>query len=290
MSIESKQIKFSDQLHEAWATVELSRHPQRPHSLDFFNRIFSSFEELHGDRTFGDDGALIGGLAKLRGNADFPEELNVVFLGHQKGRSTKQKIERNFGMARPEGYRKAQRLMDLANRFQLPVLSVIDTPGAYPGIDAEERGQSEAIASSIQKMYELEVPSISVVIGEGGSGGALAIGVPDRLRMVEKLTYSVISRESCAAILWGKSGEAKRAAVAMKMSAKENFRLGICDEIVKESGRGAHENFDEVASNLLGRLRHHFFELGKLSGEERKKIKYDRVRNIDRRARQLNHG
>ncbi|MDP7521904.1 MAG: acetyl-CoA carboxylase carboxyltransferase subunit alpha, partial [Arenicellales bacterium] len=189
----------------SWQITQLARHPQRPYIQDYLDRIFSDFQELHGDRMFGDDQAILGGLARLQGQP-------VLIIGHQKGRDTTQKVERNFGMPRPEGYRKAQRLMQLANRFQIPIITFIDTPGAYPGIDAEERGQSEAIARSLFVMAELEVPVISVVIGEGGSGGALAIGVCDRLLMLQYSTYSVISPEGCASILWKKAERAADAA------------------------------------------------------------------------------
>lgn len=278
-----REMKFSDIVQEAWGVVEKSRHPQRPHTQDYIHKMFIGFEELKGDRAFGEDPALIAGIGTLRASATQPER-SIFFLGHQKGRSTKQKIERNFGMARPEGYRKACRVMDLAERFKKPLLSFIDTPGAFPGIDAEERGQSEAIASSIRRMFELKVPSVSVVIGEGGSGGALAIGVPDRLLMLENSTYSVISPESCAAILWGNAGESKLAAVAMKLSAKDNLRLGICDEIIAEPAGGAQESVEIMSETLLERVQHHFAEVSSWTLEKRLEEKFLKFRKIDQRV------
>mgnify|MGYP001999764755 FL=1 len=227
----------------SWQITQLARHPQRPYIQDYLDRIFSDFQELHGDRMFGDDQAILGGLARLQGQP-------VLIIGHQKGRDTTQKVERNFGMPRPEGYRKAQRLMQLANRFQIPIITFIDTPGAYPGIDAEERGQSEAIARSLFVMAELEVPVISVVIGEGGSGGALAIGVCDRLLMLQYSTYSVISPEGCASILWKKAERAADAAEAMGLTSTRLKELGLVDEVIPEPLGGAHRNPDEMASSL----------------------------------------
>jgi len=227
----------------SWQITQLARHPQRPYIQDYLDRIFSDFQELHGDRMFGDDQAILGGLARLQGQP-------VLIIGHQKGRDTTQKVERNFGMPRPEGYRKAQRLMQLANRFQIPIITFIDTPGAYPGIDAEERGQSEAIARSLFVMAELEVPVISVVIGEGGSGGALAIGVCDRLLMLQYSTYSVISPEGCASILWKKAERAADAAEAMGLTSMRLKELGLVDEVIPEPLGGAHRNPDEMASSL----------------------------------------
>lgn len=278
-----REMKFSDIVQEAWSVVEKSRHPQRPHTLDYIHKMFIGFEELKGDRAFAEDPALIAGIGTLRASRTQPER-SVFFLGHQKGRSTKQKIERNFGMARPEGYRKACRVMELAERFKKPLLSFIDTPGAFPGIDAEERGQSEAIASSTRRMFELKVPSVSVVIGEGGSGGALAIGVPDRLLMLENSTYSVISPESCAAILWGNAGESKLAAVAMKISAKDNLRLGICDEIVPEPAGGAQESVELMSETLLERLQANLAEISSWTLEKRLQEKFLKFRKIDQRV------
>ena len=223
--------------------AQLSRHPQRPYFMDYVERIFTDFEELHGDRAFADDAALVGGMARLDGRP-------VMIMGQQKGRDTKEKIKRNFGMARPEGYRKALRLMKMAERFKLPILTFIDTPGAYPGIDAEERGQSEAIARNLLEMSELKTPIINTVIGEGGSGGALAIGVGDRLMMLEYSTYSVISPEGCAKILWRSAEKAAEAAEAMGLTADRLKELELVDEIIPEPLGGAHRDHDLVAQNL----------------------------------------
>ncbi|HEB78790.1 MAG TPA: acetyl-CoA carboxylase carboxyl transferase subunit alpha [Methylothermaceae bacterium] len=234
----------------AWQISQLSRHPLRPYTLDYIRLIFTDFHELHGDRTFADDPAIVGGLARLDGRP-------VMVIGHQKGRDTKEKIRRNFGMPRPEGYRKALRLMQLAERFRLPVLTFIDTPGAYPGIDAEERGQSEAIARNLYVMSQLKVPIICTVIGEGGSGGALAIGVGDRLLMLEYSTYSVISPEGCASILWKSADKAELAAEAMGITSKRLEELGLIDEIIPEPLGGAHRDKKQAAANIKeGLLRH----------------------------------
>jgi acetyl-CoA carboxylase carboxyl transferase subunit alpha len=283
-SSQPTEKKFSDQLSEVWSVVEKSRHPQRPHSLDYIHKVFIDFEELKGDRCFGEDAAIIAGMAELRGEKDKFSQ-SVFILAHQKGRNTKQKIERNFGMARPEGYRKAMRIFELAERFNKPVIALIDTPGAFPGVGAEERGQSVAIAQSILKMFELKVPSISLVIGEGGSGGALAVGVADRVLMLENSIYSVISPESCAAILWGTASESKRAALALKMSAKETFELGLCDEVIAEGGSGAHENPDEAASAIKAAFIKNLQELLAMDPQTRAAKKYEKFRHID--ARQL---
>jgi acetyl-CoA carboxylase carboxyl transferase subunit alpha len=227
-----------------WQRVQLSRHPQRPYAEDYINLLFTDFQELHGDRKFRDDAAIIGGLARFRGQP-------VLVVGQQKGRGTKEKMKRNFGMVKPEGYRKAIRLMEMAARFDLPIITLVDTPGAYPGIDAEERGQSEAIADSIMRMFNLPVPVVTVVIGEGGSGGALAIAVADRVLMQEFSTYSVISPESCASILWSDSTMCEQAAKVLKLSAPEVKNLKVIDDIVPEPQGGAHRNHEEAAI-LLG--------------------------------------
>ncbi|QBQ54896.1 acetyl-CoA carboxylase carboxyltransferase subunit alpha [Nitrosococcus wardiae] len=226
-----------------WQIVQLARHPQRPYTLDYVNRIFSGFEELHGDRAFADDQAIVGGIARLEGRP-------VVVIGHQKGRDTKEKVARNFGMPRPEGYRKALRLMRLAERFKLPVLTFIDTPGAYPGIDAEERGQSEAIARNLYVMAELKTPIVATVIGEGGSGGALAIGVGDRVFMLEYSIYSVISPEGCASILWKSADKASDAAETLGITSKRLKELGLIDRVVSEPLGGAHRNVEAMAEKL----------------------------------------
>ena len=227
----------------AWQISQLARHPQRPYTLDYVERIFTDFEELHGDRHFADDPAIVGGVARLEGRP-------VMVIGHQKGRDTKEKIRRNFGMPRPEGYRKAQRLMEMAERFRLPILTFIDTPGAYPGIDAEERGQSEAIARNLFVMAGLKTPILCTVIGEGGSGGALAIGVGDRVQMMQYATYSVISPEGCASILWKSADRAADAAEAMGITAARLKELGLIDAIVEEPLGGAHRDYDRAAENL----------------------------------------
>ena len=227
----------------AWQIAQVARHPQRPYSLDYFSGIFTDFEELHGDRTFADDHAIIGGLARIGGKP-------VVLIGHQKGRDTKEKIHRNFGMPRPEGYRKALRLMELAERFHLPVLTFIDTPGAYPGVGAEERGQSEAIARNLQVMAGLRTPIICTVIGEGGSGGALAVGVGDRMMMLQFSTYSVISPEGCASILWKSADKAPLAAEAMAITSDRLLDFGLIDGVVPEPLGGAHRDPDAMAISL----------------------------------------
>lgn len=230
-----------------WQISQLARHPQRPYLLDYIERVFDDFEELHGDRAYADDRAIIGGMARLDGKP-------VMVIGQQKGRDTKEKLERNFGMPRPEGYRKALRLMEMAERFRLPVLTFIDTPGAYPGIGAEERGQSEAIARNLFVMAELKTPIICTVIGEGGSGGALAIGVGDRVLMLEYSTYSVISPEGCASILWKSAEKAADAAEAMGITSERLKELGLVDGIVSEPLGGAHRDIDAMARTLKNTL------------------------------------
>lgn len=228
---------------DAWQTSKLARHPMRPYTLDYIDRIFTDFQELHGDRAFADDAALVGGLARLDG-------MPVMVLGQQKGRDTKENIRRNFGMPRPEGYRKALRLMKLAERFSIPLITFIDTPGAYPGIDAEERNQSEAIARNLFEMADLKIPIICTVIGEGGSGGALAIGVGDRVMMLEYSTYSVISPEGCASILWKSADKAAEAAEAMGITAAKLKDVGLIDQVIREPLGSAHRDVDETARNI----------------------------------------
>ncbi len=227
----------------AWQQVQLARHPERPYTLDYISRIGTDFVELHGDRTFRDDPAIVGGLMTLR-------DRRIVVIGHQKGRNTRENIHRNFGMPHPEGYRKAMRLMRLAERFRLPVVTLIDTPGAYPGIGAEERGQAMAIAESLRLMAGLEVPTVSVVIGEGGSGGALALGVTDRILMLQYAIYSVISPEGCAAILWKDQAKVREAADALKLTASHLESLGVIDRVVEEPPGGAHRDPDAMAETL----------------------------------------
>lgn len=237
-----------------WQISQLSRHPGRPYTLDYIQLMFTDFHELHGDRAFADDPAIVCGLARLEGQP-------VVVIGHQKGRDTKEKIYRNFGMPRPEGYRKALRVMKLAERFKLPVICLIDTPGAYPGIGAEERGQSEAIARNLFEMSKLRTPVICTVIGEGGSGGALAIGVGDRLLMMEFSTYAVISPEGCASILWKSADKAQLAAEAMGITSDRVREQGFLDEVIREPVGGGHRNFDKAALNLREALLRHLDEV-----------------------------
>ncbi len=232
----------------AWQVSQLARHPQRPYTLDYIGRIFQGFEELHGDRLYGDDAAIVSGIGRL-------DDMPVAVIGHQKGRDTREKVRRNFGMPRPEGYRKALRVMRLAERFHMPVITLIDTMGAYPGVGAEERGQSEAIARSLYVMSALRTPIVSAVIGEGGSGGALAIGVGDRMLMLQYATYSVISPEGCASILWKSAERAAQAAEALGITAESLRRLGLVDEIVPEPLGGAHRDYDATATALKEALK-----------------------------------
>jgi acetyl-CoA carboxylase carboxyl transferase subunit alpha len=256
-----------------WEQLQLAKHPDRPYTLDYIGEVLTDFVELKGDRGFADDPAIVGGLARLDG-------ASLVVMGQQKGRNTKENLHRNFGMARPEGYRKAQRLMRLADQFGLPVLCLIDTAGAYPGIGAEERGQAEAIATCLELMSRLRVPTISVVIGEGGSGGALAIGVTDRILMLEHAVYSVISPRGCASILW-KDPEAERtAAEQLRMTAPDLVALGICDEIVPEATGGAHRGLTATAGALGSALRRHFAELRALGPEARLEQRYAKFRRM----------
>jgi acetyl-CoA carboxylase carboxyl transferase subunit alpha len=248
--LEAKSRKLTESIFTSltpWQISQVARHPLRPYTLDYMSRIFTEFEELHGDRAFADDPAIVGGVARL-------EDKPVIVIGHQKGRDTREKVRRNFGMPRPEGYRKALRLMRMAERFKLPVITFIDTPGAYPGVGAEERGQSEAIARNLFEMARLATPIVSVVIGEGGSGGALAIGVCDRLLMLQYSTYSVISPEGCASILWRSASKAEEAAEAMGITADHLQRLGLVDEIVPEPLGGAHRDIDAMARSLKSSL------------------------------------
>ncbi|HVJ63982.1 MAG TPA: acetyl-CoA carboxylase carboxyltransferase subunit alpha [Bdellovibrionota bacterium] len=277
----NEQNKLDEELAKAWSVVERSRHPLRPYTADYIESLFSEFEELKGDRCYGDDPAIIAGIGTLKPTSKYKEPMSVFVLGHQKGRKTKDKVYRNFAMAKPEGYRKAMRIMDLAERFQKPLVTFIDTPGAFPGVEAEERGQSEAIASSIMRMLKMNSPSVGIVIGEGGSGGALAIGCSDRLLMLENSTYSVISPESCAAILWGKATESKRAAKALKLTAKDVLKLGVCDDVIKEGKEGAHANFASVSESILNDLHESLRSLGKKNGDALLKNRYKRFRNID---------
>jgi acetyl-CoA carboxylase carboxyl transferase subunit alpha len=256
-----------------WETVQVARHPQRPHTLDFIKRIFTDFDELHGDRQFADDASIVGGLAYLN---DKP----VMIIGHEKGRDTEEKVRRNFGMPQPEGYRKAKRLMKLAEQFSMPIITFIDTAGAYPGIEGEERGQSEAIARNLAVMSELKTPILVVVTGEGGSGGALAISVGDHLSMLEYATYSVASPEACASIIWRSSDEAEKAAESMKVSASELKKINIIDEIIQEPLGGAHRNYDLTSEIIKKSLVKNLTSLQKLSNEKLIERRYQRLLKI----------
>ena len=260
-------------VHPAWERVQLARHPKRPHSLDYIQRIYTDFMELHGDRAFSDDPAIVGGMAFFDGRP-------VMVLGQQKGRDTKQKLYRNFGMPKPEGYRKAMRLMELAAKFKRPIITMLDTPGAYPGIDAEERGQAEAIAVNLREMSRLEVPIIVIVIGEGGSGGALGMGVGNRVLMLENAVYSVISPESCAAIIYRDSGKAEQAAAALKLTAPDLHKLGLIDGIIREPEGGAQNDHDAAAELMRETLRSSLAELAKLSPKDLIDERYEKFRKM----------
>ncbi|AQZ93274.1 acetyl-CoA carboxylase carboxyl transferase subunit alpha [Halopseudomonas phragmitis] len=254
----------------SWQIAQMARHPQRPYTLDYISHIFTDFEELHGDRHFADDAAIVGGMARLDGRP-------VMVIGHQKGRDVREKVRRNFGMPKPEGYRKACRLMQMAERFKMPILTFIDTPGAYPGIDAEERGQSEAIAWNLQVMARLKTPIIATVIGEGGSGGALAIGVCDHLMMLQYSTYSVISPEGCASILWRSAEKAADAAQAMGVTAERLKELGLVDNLIPEPLGGAHRNPAETAARIKARLIAELDKLGGLADDALLEQRYQRL-------------
>ena len=256
-----------------WQKVQLARHPNRPKSLTLAHLIFDDFLPLHGDRLYSEDQAIIGGLARI-------EEERLVFLGHQKGESIKDNLSRNFGMAHPEGYRKAHRLMNLAEKLHRPILTFIDTPGAYPGIEAEERGQAEAIAANLERMSQLRVPILVVIIGEGGSGGALGIGVGDRILMLENAIFSVISPEGCAAILWKNQEKLEEAAKALRLTSQDLFNLGLIDEIIPEPRGGAHKDPEQTALNIKERIIKHLEELNEVSPEEIVKKRYKKYREI----------
>lgn len=254
----------------AWQVAQLARHPLRPYTLDYINLMFTEFDELAGDRAFADDKAIVGGVARLDGKP-------VVVIGQQKGRETKEKVRRNFGMPKPEGYRKALRLMEMAERFKMPIVTFIDTPGAYPGIGAEERGQSEAIARNLKVMARLRVPIVCTVIGEGGSGGALAIGVGDRVNMLQYSTYSVISPEGCASILWKSATKAELAAEAMGVTAQRSLELGLIDKIVEEPLGGAHRDYTTTAARLKQRIMDDLASLSGLSEDELLEQRYQKL-------------
>ncbi|MEG9476606.1 acetyl-CoA carboxylase carboxyl transferase subunit alpha [Mannheimia indoligenes] len=257
---------------DAWQISRMARHPNRPYTLDYIEHIFTEFDELAGDRAFADDKAIVGGIARLDGRP-------VMIIGHQKGRTVKEKVKRNFGMPAPEGYRKALRLMEMAERFNMPIITFIDTPGAYPGIGAEERGQSEAIARNLREMSQLSVPVICTVIGEGGSGGALAIGVGDKVNMLQYSTYSVISPEGCASILWKSADKASTAAEVMGLTAPRLKELELIDNIVPEPLGGAHRNVEEIAQNLKQRIVEDLAELDQLSKDDLLERRYQRLMN-----------
>jgi acetyl-CoA carboxylase carboxyl transferase subunit alpha len=259
--------------HPAWRRVQLARHPKRPHSLDYIQRLVTDFQEIHGDRSFGDDPAIVAGLGQFEGRP-------VMFVTEQKGRDTKQKLFRNFGMPKPEGYRKALRAMQLAAKFSRPIVTFLDTPGAYPGIDAEERGQAEAIARNLREMARLPVPVVVVCIGEGGSGGALALGVGNIVLMLENAIYSVISPESCASIIYRDSGKAEQAAAALRLAAEDLYSLGLIDGIVPEPAGGAQEDPDAAAELLREHLRLRLDELVGMSGDQLVEHRYAKFRKM----------
>jgi acetyl-CoA carboxylase carboxyl transferase subunit alpha len=259
--------------HPAWRRVQLARHPKRPHSLDYIERLFTDFQEIHGDRSFGDDPAIVTGMAQFKGRP-------VMVVAEQKGRDTKQKVFRNFGMPKPEGYRKALRTMQIAAKFGRPIITLLDTPGAYPGIDAEERGQAEAIARNLREMARLPVPVVVVCIGEGGSGGALALGVGNTVLMLENAIYSVISPESCAAIIYRDSGQAERAAAALRLTAQDLQQLGLIDEIIAEPPGGAQEDPEAAAENLRAHLLLSLDRLDGLSARQLVDNRYAKFRKM----------
>ena len=275
--LRNKSISLTETIFanlQAWDIARLARHPQRPYTLDYIHEVFTDFDELHGDRTYADDPAIVGGLARLNGQS-------VMIIGHQKGREIRDKVHRNFGMPRPEGYRKAARLMRMAERFQIPVITLIDTPGAYPGIGAEERGQSEAIANNLALMSRLKTPIISTVIGEGGSGGALAIGVSDRLCMLQYATYAVISPEGCASILWKSSEYAAEAAAAMGVTAERLKSLGVADRVIPEPLGGAHRDQESMGAGLRDVLAEELAALQEIPLEDLLEQRYERLTRYD---------
>jgi acetyl-CoA carboxylase carboxyl transferase subunit alpha len=274
--LEDKASKLARELFAEltpWQKVQLSRHPNRPYTLDYVERIFEDFVELHGDRAFGDDAAIVAGLARFRGRS-------VAVVGHQKGRGAKDNIKRNFGMPHPEGYRKAQRVYEMASRFGLPILTLIDTPGAYPGIGAEERGQSEAIGACLAAMSRAPVPIVATIIGEGGSGGALALGVANRVLVLEYGTYSVISPEGCASILWKDGSRMDEAAARLKMTAPDLLRLGVVDAIVEEPAGGSHQDHDAAARQVEAAIAEALRGLEGMLGPDLADDRYQRYRKI----------
>lgn len=274
--LKSQQAALTKKIYSrltTWQKVQVARHPNRPHTLDFIERIFDEFEELHGDRQFADDASIVGGLAKLEG-------IPVMVIGHEKGRDTDEKVKRNFGMPQPEGYRKAKRLMQLAEQFNIPVITFIDTAGAYPGIEGEERGQSEAIARNLAVMSSLRTKILVIVSGEGGSGGALALGVGDHIAILEYGTYSVASPEACASIVWRESDKAPQAAEAMKVGASDLLKIGIVDEIIQEPLGGAHQDYDETSKYIKYSLLTNLADLAKFPIDDLLKRRYQRLLKI----------
>ena len=273
IELNESAVKLTEKIYSnlsPWQNVQVARHPERPHFVDYIERITDEFDELHGDRHFSDDRAILGGIGKIG-------VYRVVIVGHEKGRSTEEKIKHNFGMSQPEGYRKACRLMKLAERFNLPLVTLIDTPGAYPGIDSEERGQSEAIAYNLKVMSSLKTPIIVNIVGEGGSGGALALGVGDHINMMEHATYSVASPEACASIVWRDAEMAAEAAEAMKLSANNIFELKLIDEIIKEPLGGAHRNYDQASFNIKNSIINNLERLNQIPLNELVEKRYERL-------------
>jgi acetyl-CoA carboxylase carboxyl transferase subunit alpha len=274
--LEGKLEKLKKDVYEnltPWQRVQIARYPKRPYTLDYINMIMTDFIELHGDRSFSDDKAIVTGFAKINGN-------KICIIGHQKGKDTRENLERNFGSAHPEGYRKAIRVMKLAEKFELPIICFIDTPGAYPGIGAEERGQAGAIAYNLREMSTLEAPILIIVIGEGGSGGALGIGVGDRICVLENAYYSVISPEGCASILWRDRAKAPEAAEVLKLTANDLYEFGIIDDVIKEPLGGAHRDPQMAADNIKKKVTKYLDELGKLSKKELIEKRYEKFRKI----------
>ena len=272
-NLRTKSDKLTEKIYSklsSWQVCQVARHPLRPYTLDYIKHVFTDFDELHGDRLFGDDQSLIGGIAKI-------ESYSVMIIGHQKGRGTNEKIKHNFGMPRPEGYRKARRLMELAQKFKLPVLTFIDTPGAYPGMDSEERGINEAIAKTMAIMSKIEVPIISTITGEANSGGAIAIGVADHLNMLQYSTYTVITPEGCATILWKSPSKASEAAESMGVTANRLHKLGIVDEVIQEPLGGAHRDIVSVSENIKKSLVGQLDKLSRIDVEELLVRRYNRL-------------
>ncbi len=274
LEVKLKEVKKEIFEHlTPWQRVQIARHPKRPYTSDYINMITSDFVELHGDRGYSDDKAIIGGFAKI-------DKTRVMIMGHQKGRDTKENLQRNFGSAHPEGYRKAMRLMKLAEKFKTPVITLVDTPGAYPGIGAEERGQAEAIAYNLREMAVLTTPIMVIVIGEGGSGGALGIGVGDRVCVLENAYYSVISPEGCAAILWKDRAKAPEAASVLRLTADDLFKMDIIDEVIKEPLGGAHRDPQKIANNIRKRINKFLSDTKDMPEEKLTKARYDKFRKM----------